>query len=256
MRGVSLAWVTAALAIGLAVTMDRSDALADTYRSGDYAFEIAGLSLERVQDEVVSAIRLPLGSAGIKQITLWPSTPCYRVGNRHGYVGEATLSGVIALLNTRLPYKIVPCLARDKPAITYYLMGNVVDPDDRRELMKRLFKRSKLDCDWQQTAFDRDTGLIRNALVVARSTASSARETADCLLRNTAQVLGVGWSTARAGPDSPSAPTERELNLLSLFVRYRVTQELSQFRTLYQVEGRIAALLAEMHAAGTLPQIQ
>ena len=256
MRGVRIRWAAAALAIGPAVTMDRSDALADTYRSGAYAFEITGLPLERVQDEVLSAIRLPLGSEGVAQIVLWSATPCYRVGNARGYVGEATLTGVIALLNARLPYQIVPCLARDQPAIIYYLVGNVLDPDDRRDLNKRLFPRAQLDCDWQQTAADRGTGLIKDALVVARSTASSTRQTTDCLLRNTAQVLGVGWSTARADPDTPSATAERELNLLSLFVRYRITQELSQFRTLYQVEGRITALVAEMHAAGTLSQIQ
>jgi len=254
MGGFSGHCAAAALAIGLTVTMDRSDALADTYRSGNYAFEIAGLPLERVQDEVLSAIRLPLGSEGVAQIVLWSATPCYRVGNARGYVGEGTLTSVIALLNARLPYQIVPCLARDQAAITYYLVGNVIDPDDKRELDKRLFRRAQLDCDWQQTAADPDTGLIKNALVVARSTASSTRETTDCLLRNTAQVLGVGWSTARA--DKSATADQRELNLLSLFVRYRITQELSKYQTLYQVQRRIEALVAEMHAAGTLSQIQ
>jgi hypothetical protein len=254
MRGIGKRWAVAALAAGLTVAMDRSEAFADTYRSGDYAFEIAGLPLERVQDEVLNAIRLPLTGEGIAQVMLWPATPCYRVGNAHGYVGEGTLTGVIALLNARLPYKITPCMARDQPAITYYLIGNVVDPEDRRALDKRLFQRAQFDCDWQQGAADRYTGLIRDALVVVRSTASNTQKASDCLMRNTVQVLGVGWSTAHA---TLSAETdERELNLLSLFVRYRITQELSDFRSLYQVERRIEALVAEMHAAGTLSQIQ
>jgi hypothetical protein len=129
-------------------------------------------------------------------------------------------------------------------------VGNVVDPEDRRALNKRLFQRAQLDCDWQQGAADRYTGLITDALVVARSTASSTQKAADCLMRNTAQVLGVGWSTAHAALSAEN--DGRELNLLSLFVRYRITQELSDFRTLYQVERRIEALVAEMHAAGAL----
>jgi hypothetical protein len=254
MRGIG--WASA-LAIGLSLTLDRSAALADTYRSGDYAFQISGLSLERVQDEVSSAIRLPLGSGGVAQMVLWSASPCYRVGNARGYVGEGTLNDVIALLNARLPTKLVPCLARDEPAITYFLVGNVIDPDDRRELTKRLFARAQLDCDWQQTDADPATGLMKSAIVVARSTAASTRKTTDCLLHNTVQVLGVGWSTLPADPDAPSADDdERELNLLSLFVRHRITQELGAFRTLYQVDLRIAAIVAEMHAAGTLSQNQ
>jgi hypothetical protein len=253
MRGSS--WAAVALAIGLSITMARSGALADTYRSGNYVFEIGGLPLERVQDEVVNAIRLPLTSQGTQQVMLWSSTPCYRVGNTHGYVGEGTLSGVIALFNARLPYRIVPCLDRDQPAITYYLVGNVLDPADRRALDERLFKRAQFDCDWQQGDADRNTGLITNALVVARSTASSTPKTTDCLMRNTAQVLGVGWSTAHADSNPLSAGTDgRELTLLSLFVRYRITQELGYFQTLYQLERRIEALVAEMHAAGALSQ--
>jgi hypothetical protein len=97
--------------------------------------------------------------------------------------------------------------------------------------------------------------LIASALVVARSTAASTRKTTDCLIRNTAQVLGVGWSTPRAAPNGLGTDTDaRELTLLALFVRHRITQELGNFRTLYQVERRIEALVAEMHAAGALSQ--
>jgi hypothetical protein len=48
---------------------------------------------------------------------------------------------------------------------------------------------------------------------------------------------------------------ERELSLLSLYIRYRITQELSGFKNVYQVESRIADLVAEMHAAGTHAQL-
>jgi hypothetical protein len=251
--------MAAIVAFGLAASVSQSNARADTYRSGDYVFEIAGLSLERVQDEVVSAIRLPLSSQGIQQIVRWSATPCYRVGNARGYVGEVTLSSVIGLLNARLPYRLEPCLAKDQPAITYYLVGSAPDPEDRRELMTRLFPPADLECDWNQTAADRDSGLITSALVVARSTASSTRHTTDCLMRNTVQALGVGWYESRDGND-PGALTgksdARELNLLALFVRYQLTQELGTFKSLYQVERRIEALVAEMHTAGALSQNQ
>jgi hypothetical protein len=158
-------------------------------------------------------------------------------------------------LNARLPYRLEPCLARDKPAITYFLIGNIFDPADRRALTQRRLPPNQLDCDWQQTMADPETGLIKGAVVVARSTAASTAKTRDCLTRNTAEVLGAGWPSARTDPDSPNAEADmRELNLLALFVRYRITQELHNFQNLYQVEDRIAALVAEMHQAGTLAQ--
>jgi len=257
MWGLSGRWGTAAMAIGLACTVMQSNALADTYRSGDFVFEIAGLPLEKVQDEVVSAIRLPLTSEGVAQIMRWPATPCYRVGNARTYVGEVTLTGVIALFNARLPYRLAPCLAKDQPAITYYLLGSVLDPADRRAL-KELLPSLELDCDWQQTAAGLGSGLITNAVVVVRSTASSTHKTTACLMRNTAQVLGVGWYSARDGNDADALTREadeRELNLLALFVRDRITRDLSGFKTLYEVENRITALVAEMHAAGVLAKI-
>jgi len=245
MLGGSGRWLAVALAIGFAVTMFQSLALADSYRKGAFVFEISGLPLDRVQDEVVSAIRLPLTSAGVGQILRWPATPCYRVGNERNYVGEMTLSGVVALLNARLPYKLAPCIAEGQPAITYYLLGSTLDPADRRALKEQL-PEADLDCDWRQTSADQGSGLIASALVVARSTAASTQKTRDCLLRNTVQVLGVGWYAARNG----SVSDERELNLLALFIRDQITRDLSGFKTLYQVERRIESLVAEMHTAG------
>ncbi len=255
MRGVHGRWVAALIAGGLTFTLGQPDAAADSYRSGGYVFEIAGLPVDRVQDEVVSAIRIPLTSRGVGQIALWSATPCYRVGNAQTYVGEVTLTDVIAELNTRLPTKLGPCLAKDQPAITYYLLGSVVDPADRRELTRRLFPDSRMDCDWQQTGSDGDTGLATSAVVVARSTAATARQTAACLIRNTAQVLGVGWTTMRDPSARTAVDDARELSLLSLYIRYRITQELSRLKDVSQVESRIAALVAEMHAAGTQAQL-
>jgi hypothetical protein len=236
---------------GVVLMIGQLGASADSYRSGDYVFEIAGLPLDRVQDEVAGAIRIPLTSRGVGQMVMWSATPCYRVGNAKPYVGEVTLSDVIAQLNTRLPYKLGPCIGEDQPAITYYLLGSVVDPDDRRVLTQRLFPDSRMDCDWQQTRSDPDSGLATSAVVVARSTAATARQTAACLMRNTAQVLGVGWYTVREPNALAAADDERELSLLSLYIRYRITQELGGFKTVTQVESRIADLVAEMHAAGT-----
>jgi hypothetical protein len=158
MRRSSRHWTAAVLAVGLAMITGWSGARADTYRSGDYAFEIAGLPLDRVQDEVLNAIRLPLTTLGVEQVTRWSATPCYRVGNAHPYVGEDTLSGVLAQLNARLPYRIEPCLGRDKPAITYYLIGNAIDPADWRVLTGAHLPQAQIDCDWQQTAPTRRPG--------------------------------------------------------------------------------------------------
>jgi hypothetical protein len=255
MRALRRQWVAALVAGGLIFVMGRPDASADSYRSGDYVFEIAGLPLDRVQDEVVNAIRVPLTSRGVGQMVLWSATPCYRVGNARPYAGEVTLSDAIAQLNTRLPYRLGPCMSQDQPAITYYLLGSVVDPADQRELKRRLFPDSRMDCDWQQTGSDSDSGLTTSAVVVARSTAATARQTAACLMRNTAQVLGVGWYTERDPNALTAADDERELSLLSLYIRYRITQELSDLKSLNQVENRIAALVAEMHAAGTHAQL-
>jgi hypothetical protein len=234
-----------------------SGARADTYRSGTYAFEIDGIPLDRVQDEVMSAIRLPLTTRGVAQVTRWSAMPCYKVGNAQNYVGEETLTGVIAQLNARLPYRIEPCLGRDRPALTYYLVGNAIDPADWQALTGARLPPAQIDCDWQQTATDPATGLIVDALVVVRSTATRTKRVGDCLMRNTTEALGVGWPTARIDPAAPSAEADaRELNLLSLYIRYRITQELDAFRTLNQVEGRISDLVVEMHQAGTLAQSQ
>jgi hypothetical protein len=90
---------------------------------------------------------------------------------------------------------------------------------------------------------------------VVRSTATRTKRVRECLTRNTTDVLGVGWPMARLNPDAANAEADaRELNLLSLFVRYRITQELHNFKNLVQVEDRIAALVAEMHQAGILAQ--
>jgi hypothetical protein len=254
-RGSIRHLAAAALAVGFACLAGWCGARADTYRSGNYAFEIAGLPLDRVQDEVLNAIRLPLTSLGVTQVTRWSAIPCYKVGNARAYVGEDTLTGVLAQLNGRLPYRIEPCLGRDKPAITYYLIGNAIDPADWRELTRWRLPQAQIDCDWQQTATDRETGLITGVLVVVRSTATRTKRVSDCLMRNTAEVLGTGWPAARIDPDSANAEADaRELNLLSLFVRYRITQELQSFKNLNQVEDRIAALVAEMHEAGILAQ--
>jgi hypothetical protein len=254
MRRSGRHWV-AAFAFGLAGMAAWSGARADTYRSGNYAFEIDGLPLDRVQDEVLNAVRLPLTLRGVEQVVRWSETPCYKVGNAQGYVGEEALIDVIDALNARLPYRIEPCLARDKPSITYFLIGNVFDPADRRALAQRRLPPNQLDCDWAQTAINPQTGLITRAVVVSRSTALSTEKTRDCLMRNTAEVLGAGWSSARIDPEVPNAEADvRELNLLSLFVRYRITQELHNFKTLFQVEDRITALVAEMHQAGILAQ--
>lgn len=248
-------WVVALFAVVLACGIRSPGASADTYRSGNFAFEIAGLPLERVQDEVLSAIRLPLTTEGVALVTRWSATPCYKVGNAHDYVGEDTLTGVVAALNARLPYRIEPCLAREKPAITYFLIGNAIDPADWQALTRARLPQAQIDCDWQQTASNTETGLITDVVVVARSTASSTKRTSDCLTRNTTEVLGAGWPTARIDAHSANAEADvRELNLLSLFIRYRITQELHNFKTLYQVEDRIAALVAEMHEAGILAQ--
>src|SRR5689334_9280777 len=110
-------WVATAFAFGLACIAVSFSAQADTYRSGNYSFKIEGLSLDRVQDEVLNAVRLPLTLRGVGQVVRWSETPCYKVGNAHGTVGEQALTGVIDALNARLPYRIEPCLARDKPAI-------------------------------------------------------------------------------------------------------------------------------------------
>jgi hypothetical protein len=248
-------WVAAAFAVGFLWCAVLTGARADTYRSGAYSFEIDGLPLDRVQDEVMSAIRLPLTTRGVAQVTRWAAMPCYKVGNARDYVGEDTLSGVIAQLNARLPYRIEPCLGRDKPAITYYLIGDAIDPADWRALLQARLPQAQIDCDWQQTATNPDTGLIVDALVVVRSTATRTRRVRDCLMRNTTEALGVGWPTARLDPDAPTAEADaRELNLLSLYIRYRITQELADFRSLNQIEGRIADLVAEMHQAGMLAQ--
>jgi hypothetical protein len=98
---------------------------------------------------------------------------------------------------------------------------------------------------------------MTRALVVVRSTAARTERVTDCLMRNTTDALGVGWPMARLDPDAPTAEADaREINLLALFVRYRITQELQSFKSLFQVEDRIAALVAEMHQAGTLAQSQ
>ena len=120
MRGSSGRWVATAFAVGVACIAAWTSARADTYRSGNYTFKIDGLSLDRVQDEVLNAVRLPLTLRGVAQVARWSETPCYKIGNAHGIVGEETLSGVISALNARLPYRIEPCLARQKPAITYF----------------------------------------------------------------------------------------------------------------------------------------
>jgi hypothetical protein len=249
--------VAAAFAFGLACIAAGSSAGADTYRSGNYSFRIDGLSLDRVQDEVLNAVRLPLTLRGVSQVERWSETPCYKVGNAQRYVGEAALTDVIDALNARLPYRIEPCLARDKPAITYYLIGNAIDPADWQTLTRAKLPQAQIDCDWRQTAADPETGLMTRALVVVRSTATRTERVSDCLMRNTTDALGVGWPMARLGPDAPTAAADaREINLLSLYVRYRVTVELANFKTLVQVEDRIAALVAEMHRAGTLAQSQ
>jgi hypothetical protein len=242
--------VAACIAVSLA-------ARADTYRSGTYTFRIDGLSLDRVQDEVLNAVRLPLTLRGVSQVERWSGTPCYKVGNAHHFVGEATLTDVIDALNARLPYRIEPCLARNKPAITYYLIGNAIDPADWKTLTQAKLPQAQIDCDWRQTATDPETGLMTRALVVVRSTATRTERVRDCLMRNTTDALGVGWPMARLDADAPTAAADaREINLLSLYVRYRVTLELANFKTLVQVEDRIAALVAEMHQAGTLAQSQ
>jgi len=256
MRRSSRDWV-AGIVFGLACMAGLSGARADTYRSGNYAFEIDGLSLDRVQDEVLNAVRLPLTLRGVSQVARWSETPCYKVGNAHGTVGEETLSSVIGALNARLPYRIEPCLARNKPAITYFLIGNAIDSDDWQALTRAKLPQAQIDCDWRQTAVDPETGLMTDALVVVRSTATRTKRVRDCLTRNTADALGVGWPMARLDPDAPTAEADaREINLLSLYIRYRITLELSTFKSLVQVEDRIAALVAEMHQAGTLAQSQ
>jgi hypothetical protein len=249
-------WV-AAFAFGLACIAAWSSARADTYRSGNYSFKIDGLSLDRVQDEVLNAVRLPLTLRGVTQVARWSETPCYKVGNAHPTVGEQALTDVIDALNARLPYRIEPCLARNKPAITYFLIGNAIDPADWQALTQAKLPQAQIDCDWRQTATDPQTGLMTRALVVVRSTATRTERVRDCLMRNTTDALGVGWPTARLDPDAPTAAADaREINLLSLYIRYRITLELANFKTLVQVEDRIAALVAEMHQAGTLAQSQ
>lgn len=249
--------LTMSFAFGLACIAAWSVAHADTYRSGNYTFRIDGLSLDRVQDEVLNAVRLPLTLRGVSQIERWAATPCYKVGNAQHYVGEQTLSDVIDALNARLPYRIEPCLGRDKPAITYFLIGNAIDRIDWQALTRTKLPQAQIDCDWRQTAADAETGLMTRAVVVVRSTVTRTERVRDCLMRNTSDALGVGWPTARLDPDPPTAEADaRELNLLALFVRYRITQELQNFKTLFQVEDRIAALVAEMHQAGTLAQSQ
>lgn len=257
MRRSKRHWLAAAFAFGLACIAAGSGAHADTYRSGNYTFRIDGLSLDRVQDEVLNAVRLPLTLRGVTQVARWSETPCYKVGNARHYVGEQTLTDVIDALNARLPYRIEPCLARGKPAITYYLIGNAIDPADWRALTRAKLPQPQIDCDWRQTATDAETGLMTGALVVVRSTATRAARVSDCLMRNTTDALGVGWPMARLDADAPTAAADaREINLLSLYVRYRITLELANFKTLVQVEDRIAALVAEMHQAGTLAQSQ
>jgi hypothetical protein len=257
MRRSSGHWVAAAFAVGLACIAAWSAAQADTYRSGNYSFRIDGLPLDRVQDEVLNAVRLPLTLRGVEQVERWSETPCYKVGNAHRYVGEETLTEVIDALNARLPYRIEPCLARDKPAIIYFLIGNAIDPADWQALTRAKLPQAQIDCDWRQTATDPETGLMTRALVVVRSTATRTSRVSDCLMRNTTDALGVGWPMARLDPDAPMAEADaREINLLSLYVRYRITRELHNFKTLVQVEDRIAALVAEMYKAGTLAQSQ
>lgn len=257
MRRSNRRWLATVFAVGVACIAACSGARADTYRSGSYAFRIDGLSLERVQDEVLNAVRLPLTLRGVSQVARWSETPCYKVGNARGFVGEETLTGVIAALNARLPYRLEPCLARDKPAITYYLIGNAIDPADWRALTQAALPQAQIDCDWRQTATDPETGLMTGALVVVRSSATRTKRVSDCLMRNTTDALGVGWPTARLAPDAPTAEADaREINLLSLYIRYRITLELPNFKSLFQVEDRIAALVAEMHQAGTLAQSQ
>lgn len=250
-------WLATAFAAGLACIPAWSDARADTYRSGNYVFKIDGLSLDRVQDEVLNAVRLPLTLRGVGQVARWSATPCYKMGNAHGAAGEETLTGVIAALNVRLPYRIEPCLARAKPAITYFLIGNAIDTADWRALTRAKLPQAQIDCDWRQTAADPETGLMTEAVVVVRSTATRTKRVTDCLMRNTTDALGVGWPMARLDPDAPTAEADaREINLLSLYIRYRITLELNNFKSLFQVEDRIAALVAEMHRAGTLAQSQ
>ncbi|GAB2176633.1 hypothetical protein [Dongia sp. agr-C8] len=257
MRRSNGCWLATAFAVGVACIAACSGARADTYRSGSYVFTIDGLSLDRVQDEVLNAVRLPLTLRGVSQVARWAETPCYKLGNARGAVGEATLSGVIAQLNARLPYRIEPCLGRVKPAITYFLIGNAIDPADWRALTQAALPQAQIDCDWRQTATDPATSLMTAAVVVVRSTATRTRRVSDCLMRNTTDALGVGWPTARLDPDAPTAEADaREINLLSLYIRYRITLELQNFKTLFQVEDRIAALVAEMHQAGTLAQSQ
>jgi len=257
MRRSSRHWVAAAFAFVLAGIAVWSGARADTYRSGSYAFRIDGLSLDRVQDEVLNAVRLPLTLRGVGQVERWAATPCYRVGNAYGAVGEQTLTDVIDALNARLPYRIAPCLGRDKPALTYFLIGNAIDRADWRALTRAKLPQAQIDCDWRQTAADPATGLMTDALVVVRSTATRTERVRDCLMRNTTDALGVGWPMARLDPDAPTAEADaREINLLSLYIRYRITLELQSFKSLVQVEDRIAALVAEMHQAGTLAQSQ
>jgi hypothetical protein len=236
-------------------------AQADTYRSGQFVFQLPPGLLE-VKGEVASTIGII--SETHSDFRRWDRQPCYRVVNPASNAYAVPLARLRQMLKQRIDLDLPECGSANQPGITYLLTSGdqdvlavdtirrfpgVTEPETTMLVRGEL---PELHCAWL-LAHTID-GTITGGLVVMDA-AHGAPTLDRCLYQLT--VRGLGLSSPQFGlvddidVEAPpgSVRTSLESDLLSLFVLYHADVSPSDDRSDHPNE--INRLLTDMYLQGS-----
>jgi hypothetical protein len=213
----------------------------DTYRRGEMAFEIDGMSVEEVQKTVISSMTY-FGSkiSGDDPVTLhWPAGPCFKADTADEAHRDMVRSSV-ETITQRLNLKIPACAGAEATSIAYYFAEGKLSPGDLKAAQDFIDKPSEmfssfldgsLPCYWRFKIDDFKKSEIGRAIVLANTVDLDDEGIRRCVFLGTLGTLGLiqpsGLNEEPGIFEESSDAWNRhvELNLLALFALSVVLEE-------------------------------
>jgi len=234
-------WTYALAGALIILTSIGRPAQADIYRRGEIAFVIAGMSVEEVQDAVMSSMTY-FGSkiSGDDPVMLhWPVGPCSMAQTADDSRRDMVRSAVETIAQ-RLDRKIPACAKAEATSIAYYFAEGKLSPDDLKAATDFVEKPSEtfssfvdgsLPCYWRFKIPDLKKNRIGSAIVLANAADLDGEAVRRCVFMGTLGTLGLIVPSGLQEEPGIFEESEEawnrhvELNLLALFVLSIVVEE-------------------------------
>lgn len=233
-----------AASVGVVIALSVSPLVrADTYTRDSYVFDVPGLTLNRVQDMVLSILSVPqIGYASPPGpphpiLARWMNQPCFKASG-----GDAATRGMVTkaaeYVSRKAGLLLRACSTTEAPKITYYLDGENLSDAEKVEIRnfirietdtEKLFdnlEHHNLACFWRFHSPEPTAVSIAGAIIVVAPPRLVSGNVDRCLILGTLGALGLNSPTGTRAVveaiDPESWKQSVELDFLALFVLYHV----------------------------------